>query len=125
MKDSTVFIGNLDPSSIVALGTPALVEAKSRELIALFDDTRRFILNAGCAIPATAPEANIRVVVSGQPRSASRPPGRFLHARRAPGSAKICNAIGRPKRIFDRGTCSGPLHSFHVVPRAPSKKAPG
>ena len=63
MKDSTVFIGNLDPSSIVALGTPALVEAKSRELIGLFDDARRFILNAGCAIPATAPEANIRAMV--------------------------------------------------------------
>jgi uroporphyrinogen decarboxylase len=63
MKDSTVFIGNLDPSSVVALGTPALVKAKSRELIALFGDTGRFILNAGCAIPATAPEANIRAMV--------------------------------------------------------------
>ncbi len=63
MKDSTVFIGNLDPSSVVALGAPALVETKSRELIALFGDTRRFILNAGCAIPATAPEANIRAMV--------------------------------------------------------------
>ena len=39
------------------LGTPALVATKSRELIALFGDTRRFILEAGCAIPATAPEA--------------------------------------------------------------------
>jgi uroporphyrinogen decarboxylase len=63
MKDSTVFIGNLDPSAVVALGTPALVEAKSRELIAVFGDTGRFILNAGCAIPATAPEANIRAMV--------------------------------------------------------------
>jgi uroporphyrinogen decarboxylase len=58
-----VFIGNRDPSSVVALGTPALVEAKSRELIALFGDARRFILNAGCAIPATAPDANIRATV--------------------------------------------------------------
>ena len=63
MKDSTVFIGNLDPSSVVALGTPALVEARSRELIALFGDTCRFILNGGCAIPATAPDANIRAIV--------------------------------------------------------------
>ena len=46
-----------------ALGTPALVAAKSRELIALFGDTRRFILNAGCAIPVGAPEAAIRAVV--------------------------------------------------------------
>ena len=62
MTDSAVLIGNLYPSSVVAR-TAALVEAKSRELIALFDDTRRFILNAGCAIPATAPEANIRAMV--------------------------------------------------------------
>jgi MtaA/CmuA family methyltransferase len=63
MKDSITFIGNLDPSSVVALGTPELVEAKSRELIELFAPTGRFILNAGCAIPATAPEANIRAMV--------------------------------------------------------------
>jgi hypothetical protein len=42
---------------------PALVEAKSRELIALFGDIRRFVLNAGCAIAATAPEASIRAMV--------------------------------------------------------------
>ncbi len=41
--------------------------------------------------------------MTGQPRSASRRPGRFRRARRAPGSTKICNAIGRPKRIFGRG----------------------
>jgi uroporphyrinogen decarboxylase len=38
MTDCAVFIGNLDPSAVVAPGTPALVEAKSRELIALFGD---------------------------------------------------------------------------------------
>ena len=63
MKNSMVFIGNLDPSAVVALGTPESVEAKSRELIDLFADTGRFILNAGCAIPATAPEANLRAIV--------------------------------------------------------------
>jgi MtaA/CmuA family methyltransferase len=63
MKNSMVFIGNLDPSAVVTFGTPELVEAKSRELIDLFADTGRFILNAGCAIPATAPEANLRAMV--------------------------------------------------------------
>jgi MtaA/CmuA family methyltransferase len=63
MKDSMTFIGNLDPSAVVALGTPELVERKSRELIELFADTHRFILNAGCAIPATAPEANLRAML--------------------------------------------------------------
>jgi uroporphyrinogen-III decarboxylase len=48
---------------VVTFGTPELVEAKSRELIDLFADTGRFILNAGCAIPATAPEANLRAMV--------------------------------------------------------------
>lgn len=63
MKDRAVFIGNLDPSGVLALGTPALVEAKTRELVALFRDTPRFILNAGCAIPATTPEENIRAMI--------------------------------------------------------------
>ncbi len=63
MKDRTTFIGNIDPSAVLALGTPAQVEAKARELIALFADTPRFILNAGCAIPATAPEENVRALI--------------------------------------------------------------
>jgi MtaA/CmuA family methyltransferase len=63
MKDRAVFVGNLDPSGVLALGTPALVEAKTRELVALFRDTPRFILNAGCAIPATTPEENIRAII--------------------------------------------------------------
>jgi hypothetical protein len=49
--------------SAVVLGTPALAAAKSRELAALFGDTHRFIPNAGRAIPAGAPEANVRAVV--------------------------------------------------------------
>ncbi len=31
MRDRSVFIGNLDPSGVLALGTPALVEEKTRE----------------------------------------------------------------------------------------------
>jgi uroporphyrinogen decarboxylase len=63
LKDRAVFIGNLDPSGVVALGSPALVEERVRELVALFADTPRFVLNAGCAIPASAPAANIRALV--------------------------------------------------------------
>jgi uroporphyrinogen decarboxylase len=64
MKDRAALIGNLDPSGVVALGTPALVTAKARELIGIFADTPRFILNAGCAIPASAPAENIRALVA-------------------------------------------------------------
>jgi uroporphyrinogen decarboxylase len=63
LKDRAVFIGNLDPSAVLALGTPALVEAETHRLIELFADTPRFILNAGCAIPPATPADNIRAMI--------------------------------------------------------------
>jgi uroporphyrinogen decarboxylase len=63
MKDRTVFVGNLDPSEVIARGTPELVEEKSRELVEIFADTPRFVLNAGCAIPADTPPENIRAMI--------------------------------------------------------------
>jgi MtaA/CmuA family methyltransferase len=63
MKDRAVFIGNIDPSGVLALGTPELVAEKTRELVALFADTPRFILNAGCAIPASTPAENLRAMI--------------------------------------------------------------
>lgn len=71
MKDRAVFVGNLDPSGVLARGTPALVEAKTQELIALFRDTPRFILNAGCAIPATTPAENIRAMIRAARRASA------------------------------------------------------
>jgi uroporphyrinogen decarboxylase len=63
MKDRAVFIGNLDPSGVLALGTPELVASRTRELLAVFADTPRFVLNAGCAIPATTPPENLRAMI--------------------------------------------------------------
>jgi uroporphyrinogen decarboxylase len=63
MKDRVVFVGNLDPSGVVALGSPERVEAKARELVRMFADTPRFVLNAGCAIPASTPPDNIRAMI--------------------------------------------------------------
>lgn len=57
------FIGNLDPSGVLALGTPDLVEARTRELLQVFAAEPRFILNAGCALPATTPPENLRAMV--------------------------------------------------------------
>lgn len=59
----SVFIGNLDPSHVLAHGTASEVERAVRELINTFSDTPRFILNAGCAIPADTPPENIRAMV--------------------------------------------------------------
>jgi uroporphyrinogen decarboxylase len=63
MKDRTVFIGNIDPSGVLALGSTALVEQKTRELLEIFADTPRFILNSGCALPATTPPENLKTMI--------------------------------------------------------------
>jgi len=63
-KDRVTFVGNIDPSGVLALGTPELVSRTARELIAMFADTPRFILNSGCALPAHTPAANIRAVLA-------------------------------------------------------------
>ena len=64
MRGRAVFIGNVDPSSVLAWGTPALVEARTRELLEVFAGTPGFILNAGCAIPAETPPANLRALIA-------------------------------------------------------------
>ena len=57
------FIGNLDPSAVLARGTPELVARKTRELLQTFDGEPRFILNAGCAMPASTPPENLRAMI--------------------------------------------------------------
>ena len=63
MQAATTFIGIFDPSGVLALGSESQVETATRELLDVFAGTPRFILNAGCAIPATTPPANIRAMV--------------------------------------------------------------
>jgi len=58
-KNDACFVGNIDPSGVLAMGTPDLVEQKTRELLDVFTKTNRFILNAGCAIPSNTPEENL------------------------------------------------------------------
>jgi MtaA/CmuA family methyltransferase len=63
MKDRAVFSGNIDPSGVLALGTASEVAKKTLDLLSLFSDTPRFILNAGCAIPPTTPPENLRTMI--------------------------------------------------------------
>ena len=63
MKDRAVFVGNLDPSGVLALGTPALIEEKTRELLTIFAENPRFVLNAGCAIPPMTPPENLKAMI--------------------------------------------------------------
>jgi MtaA/CmuA family methyltransferase len=57
------FIGNVDPSGVLALGTIADVERETAKLLTVFSDTPGFILNAGCAIPPNTPPENIEAMI--------------------------------------------------------------
>ena len=59
-KNKITFSGNVDPSGVIALGTPDMVEEKTKEVLDLFKDYPRLIMNAGCAIPAETPSENIK-----------------------------------------------------------------
>jgi uroporphyrinogen decarboxylase len=63
MKDRAVFVGNIDPSGILAMGTPGLVEKTTVRLLEVFADTPRFVLNAGCAIPPVTPPENLKAMI--------------------------------------------------------------
>ncbi|MBN1388535.1 MAG: uroporphyrinogen decarboxylase family protein [Bacteroidales bacterium] len=63
MKNRVTFFGNVDPSGVLALGTPELVRERTIELLDVFSKTNRFVLNAGCAIPPFAPEENIKMFI--------------------------------------------------------------
>ena len=61
--DKTTLIGTIDPSGVLALGTPDDVRKKSLELLNIYRNSNRIILNAGCAIPPTTPSENIKAMI--------------------------------------------------------------
>lgn len=63
LSGRAAFIGNLDPTTVLTLGSPAIVETKTRELMVLFAAERRFVLNAGCAIAPNTPPENIHAMI--------------------------------------------------------------
>ena len=63
LSGRAVFIGNLDPTGVLALGGTRDFEDATRQLLALFRNDSGFILNAGCAIPANTPPQNIRAMI--------------------------------------------------------------
>ena len=63
-KDKITLFGIIDPSGIMALGTPAQVEEEAKKLLDLYKESPRFVMNAGCALPAFTPSENIERLVS-------------------------------------------------------------
>lgn len=58
-----VLFGNIDPSGVLARGTPEEVRRETRELISVWKPGGLFILNAGCAIPPLMPSENLRAFI--------------------------------------------------------------
>ncbi len=63
-SNKTTLFGTIDPSGIIALGTPAKVVAEVNKLLDLYEGNARLVIGAGCAIPPTAPEENIRAFIN-------------------------------------------------------------
>jgi MtaA/CmuA family methyltransferase len=61
--EKTTLVGTIDPSGVLALGTPEDVRKKSLELLNIYRNSNRLILNAGCAIPPTTPPENIKTMI--------------------------------------------------------------
>jgi uroporphyrinogen decarboxylase len=61
--DSVTLVGTIDPSAVLALGTTDEVQKKTLELLSLYRNSNRFILNAGCAIPPTTPAENLKMMI--------------------------------------------------------------
>jgi uroporphyrinogen decarboxylase len=63
ISKTITFIGNIDPSGVLALGTLKDVKTKTEELLSVYKNSNRFILNAGCAIPPNTPPENLKMMI--------------------------------------------------------------
>jgi len=59
----TTILGVIDPSSVLALGTPDLVTEKVREELGVLAQGGGLILGPGCALPSITPPENIHILI--------------------------------------------------------------
>jgi uroporphyrinogen decarboxylase len=62
-QDQTTLFGTVDPSGVLALGTPQMVCAEANKILDAYRGNPRLVLGAGCALPPMTPEENIREIV--------------------------------------------------------------
>jgi len=62
--NKVTLIGNIDPSGVLALGTLDSVKEKTLDLLSVYQNSNRFILNAGCAIPPNTPPENLKMMIN-------------------------------------------------------------
>jgi len=63
LGDHTTLFGTVDPSAVIALGTPADVRRETQKITEIYKGNPRLVIGAGCAIPPIAPEENIRAII--------------------------------------------------------------
>lgn len=73
VRGRTTVLGPIDPSGVLALGDPALVDAKCKEAIAVLGEGGGLILGPGCALPPATPPENVHALVE-----AAKKYGRYL-----------------------------------------------
>lgn len=63
LGQNTLLCGTIDPSGVMALGTPQEVVTHCRALLDCYRGNPRLVLGSGCALPPFTPEANIRALI--------------------------------------------------------------
>lgn len=63
LGEEVTLFGNLDPTGVLTNGSVEFVEEMALDLLQLYADSPRLVLNAGCAIPASAPAKNLERLV--------------------------------------------------------------
>ena len=62
-RGKATILGPVDPSGVMALGTPELVEEKCKEAIELLGEGGGLIPGPGCALPPTTPPENVHAMI--------------------------------------------------------------
>jgi uroporphyrinogen decarboxylase len=63
-RGRATLIGTVDPSEVMANGTPELVTEKCKEAIEILASGGGFFLAPGCALPPSTPDANIDAMIA-------------------------------------------------------------
>lgn len=67
-QGKTTLLGPIDPSAVLANGTPEDVTAKAREALEILAPGGGFILGPGCALPASTPDENLDALIDAAKR---------------------------------------------------------
>jgi len=82
-RGKATLLGPIDPSEVMANGTPEQVRQKCQGAIAIMGPGGGFILGPGCALPATTPDENIDAMIETARRFDSRDDTFAIHKKTA------------------------------------------